>query len=135
MAETESLATTEPVPECKCCFEKVNPTDQFCQKCGFPVKGTEEEQTKFFLKRNYQQMEMDAHNKKIKSAGTSLYVLSGIFLLYGLIYFFIRRTDDDASAILITYAIVAVIFLLPGVWAATKPVASLFQVLYCLDCW
>jgi hypothetical protein len=79
-------------------------------------------------------MEMVMLIKKIKSAGTTLYVLAGIFLIYGLGYFFINRTDDAVSAILITYAIVAVVFLLLGFWAEKKPVASIISgmVLYVL---
>lgn len=32
---------------CQCCKEKVNDADGFCQNCGFPLKGTTEEQGKF----------------------------------------------------------------------------------------
>jgi ABC-type multidrug transport system permease subunit len=127
MTESSLIPVDAVTSECKCCFEKTNPADQFCQACGFPLKGSEEEQTAFYNNRNYKHLEIDALKKKISSAATTLYVLSAGSLVYGLIYFFIRRTEDDASAILITYAIVAIIFLLLGAWAAKKPVASLIS--------
>ena len=134
MTEIQSLPAAGLALECKCCFEKVNEIDQFCQACGFPLKGSEEEQKQFFYNRNYQHIEINALNKKIKSAGTTLYVLAGFFLLFGLGYFVINRTEDTASAILITNAVVAVIFLLLGLWSEKKPVASIISgmVLYVL---
>jgi hypothetical protein len=134
MSELQPLPATEAISECKCCFEKINKADQFCQACGFPLQGSEEEQSKFFYNRNYQHMEMDGLKKKIKSAGTTLYVVAGFFLLSGLIYFFINRTEDSSSALLITNTVVAVIFLLLGFWAEKKPVASIISglVLYVL---
>ena len=127
MDELQPLPAAEAITECKCCFEKINLTDQFCQKCGLPLKGSEEEQKQFFYNRNYQHMEINALKQKISGAGTSLYVLDGAFLLYGLIYFFINKTEDTGSAILITYAVIAIIFLLLGFWAGKKPVASLIS--------
>ena len=122
------------IPECTCCFNKIKPEDQFCPACGFPLKGSAEIQQQFFENRNYQQMEMAGLKEKIKRAGTSLYLLAGIFLLYGLVYFFIGIREESASAILITYAIIAVIFLLLGYLAEKKSLAAIISgmVLYLL---
>lgn len=127
MEESQPLTTIITRAECSCCFEKINPADQFCQKCGFPLKGSDEEQKRFFQNRNYQHLEMDTLKKKISSAAISLYVLGVIFLAYALIFFFIHRSEESSSIVLITYAIVGVIFLLLGAWAATKPVASIIS--------
>ncbi|MEO5593557.1 MAG: hypothetical protein ABIR15_07510 [Chitinophagaceae bacterium] len=134
MAESQLLPVTESMMECKCCFEKINAADQFCQKCGFPLKGSEEEQNQFFYNRNYQHMEINALDKKIKSATTTLYVLAGLSFLIGIIYFSVNPAEDNGSAILITYTVIAIIYLLLGVWAKTKPVASIISgmVLYIL---
>ncbi len=127
MTEQENPAPEATAADCKCCFVKTTTADSFCQACGFPLKGTEEVQRQFFTNRNYQHMEMDLLKGKIKSAGTTLYVLAGIFLLYGLIYFFFQRSEDNASALLITNAIVAIIFLLLGYWSEKQPLAAIIS--------
>ena len=114
MTGLENPAAPETAADCKCCFLKISTSDFFCQACGFPLKGSDEEQSQFFNNRNYQHMEMDLLKRKIKSAGTTLYVLAGVFLLFGLIAFFVQRTEDNAAALLITNAVVAIIFLLLG---------------------
>jgi hypothetical protein len=116
----------EPI-HCKCCFEKINETDLFCQSCGFPLKSTEEEQNNFIYTRNYKHLELQGLDKKIRSAGTTLYVLAGFFLLFGLGYFFINSNNESSSGILITNAIVAIIFLLLGYWSKKKPVAAIIS--------
>jgi hypothetical protein len=120
--------------ECKCCFVPIQPTDHFCQACGFPLLGSEEEQTQFFYNRNYQHMEISSLKKKIESARNTLYVLAALFMVMGLVLFFMNPTEDTAAAILITNTVVAVIFLLLGYWSAKKPVASIISgmVLYVL---
>ena len=127
MDELQPQLITAVAPECKSCFVSVNETDQFCQACGFPLKGTAEEQGQFFYNRNYQQMEIDGLTQKVKSACNTLFVLSGFFLLFGLGYFAINSSEDTASAVLITNAIVSVIFLLLGWWAPKKPLASIIS--------
>jgi hypothetical protein len=127
MTEQETPAPETTAAECKCCFVKINTTDSFCQACGFPLKGTDDEQRQFFTHRNYGHMEMDSLKGKIKSAGTTLYVLAGVFLIYGLIYFFLQRNGDNAPALLITNAAVAVIFLLLGYWSEKKPLAAIIS--------
>ena len=135
MTDPQLLPIAESVTECKCCFEKVNPADQFCQKCGFPLKGSDSEQQTFMNNRSFKKSELDFLAKKIASAATTLYVLAGLSFLVGIGYFFINSSSDNGSAILITYTIVAaIIYLLLGVWSKTKPLASIISgmVLYIL---
>jgi hypothetical protein len=134
MTDSQPLPVAEEIFECKCCFEKINPVDQFCQKCGFPLKGSDSEQQEFMYRRSFKKSELDFLAKKIESAATTLYVLAGLSFLIGIVYFFINRTTDDGSALLITYTIIAVIYLLLGVWSKTKPLASIISgmVLYVL---
>jgi len=127
MSELDLSSVPGTVEECKCCFEKTNLVDQFCQKCGFPLKGTNAEQQIFMYRRSFKKLELNGYDKKIKSAGTTLYVLAGIFMLYGLVYFFADSKSNTASAMLITYGLVAIIFLLLGAWSGKKPVASIIS--------
>lgn len=119
---------------CRCCSENTNADDQFCEHCGYPLKGTDVEQNTFINARQYRQHYMQELNKKIKSAGTTLYVLAGLMLLMGLVYFFANTDNNSSSAVLITYAIVAIIFLLLGFWSRQQPVAAIISgtVLYLL---
>jgi len=134
MTEPPPIPVAQPVLTCISCFEKINEPDQFCQSCGYPLKGSEEEQKQFFYNRNYQQLMIGSLKKKIKSAGTTLYVLGVLFLIYSLFYFFRYREEDTASATIIAYAVVAIIFVLLAVWSDKKPVAAIISgmVLYLL---
>jgi hypothetical protein len=131
--ETPSQPVAD-ITSCKCCSTAISENDQFCQSCGFPLKGTEEEQNNFIYSRNYKHIELEGLDKKIRSAGTTLYVLAGLFLVFGLVYFGMNASDSTASAMLITYGILAVLFLLLGFWSKKKPVAAIISglVLYIL---
>lgn len=134
MTEPQPLPIAESLPECKSCFEKVSPADQFCQKCGFPLKGSDSEQQIFMYRRSFKKSELDFLSKKTESAATTLYVLAGLSFVIGVVYFFINSSSDNGSAILISYTAIAVIYLLLGVWSKKKPVASLISgmILYVL---
>lgn len=125
--EETPLQPVEVVTNCKCCNASVQENDQFCQSCGFPLKGTQEEQDNFIYNRNYKHLELEGLNKKIKSAGTTLYVLSGLFIVYGLIMFAVNSGNDSSSPLLITNGILSIIFLLLGFWSKSKPVAAIIS--------
>jgi hypothetical protein len=127
MTEAQTLDLPIETIRCKCCSKVVNIEDQFCQACGFPLKGTEENQNTFIYTRGYKHLELQGLERKIKSAGTTLYVLAGFFLLFGLGYFFINAGTNTSSGVLITNAIVAIIFLLLGYWSKKKPVAAIIS--------
>lgn len=134
MNEEPVLAADNQTVRCKSCSEIVGTDDQFCQSCGFPLKGTESEQSIFTYRRQFKQIELNELNKKINTAGTTLYVLAGFSLLFAVGYFFINPGSNSASAVLVTYGIVAIIFLLLGYWSKQKPVAAIVSgtVLYVL---
>lgn len=134
MEELQPLPVAVVNLECTSCFGKVMEADQFCQSCGFPLKGSEEEQRQFTYNRQYQQMEINGLAQKVKSARNALFVTAGLFLLNGLAYFAFHPGENTASAVLITYGVLAVIFLLLAWWAEKKPLASLISgmVLYVL---
>src|SRR5438034_10364369 len=73
-------------------------------------------------------------DKKIKSAGTTLYVLAAISVLYGFGYYYINKTFSNALGVLVSYLIVSILFLLLGLWSRKKPVASIISgmILYIL---
>lgn len=123
---SESISKTIAITTvCRCCNAAVKEADQFCQACGFPLKATAEEQEQFISNRNRRQLALPGLDAKIKSAGTTLYVLAGFFIVFGSIFFFMNTDNDAGIVFLITYGVLAVIFLLLGVWSKAKPVAAI----------
>ena len=129
--DTES---TLNLARCTSCENPVNEQDQFCTNCGFPLKGTPEEQEQFLSARRYKQHEMKELSRKTKNAQTTLFVLAGLFFVVGIIYYYIGGQNDLAFAILITNLILAAVFLALGGWSKNKPVAAIISglVLYIL---
>lgn len=123
---------SSPIPQtivgtayCRCCNTAVEARDHFCQDCGFPLQASAEEQDQFIQRRNHQQLELKGLNAKIKNAGTTLYVLAGLFIVFGCIFFFMNADNDAGMIFLFTYGVLAVLFLLLGLWSKTKPVAAI----------
>jgi hypothetical protein len=129
--QTEAIAIAA---DCKSCNIAVNVNDQFCQGCGYPLKGTEEEQQQFIYNRDYKYIELDSMNNKIRSARNCLFVLAALFTVSGFIYYLINTGAPLASALLLTNLILAAIFLALGFWAPKRPVAAIISglVLYVL---
>lgn len=123
----------EPV-KCRCCLKIVNEQDQFCTNCGFPLRGTEEEQKHFISSYDFKLHEVKELGRKTKNAQTTLFVVAGLFFAFGIIFYLINSEDELAFATLITNVILAAIFLALGFWSKTKPVASIISglVLYIL---
>lgn len=121
---------TEPIlnsERCASCESLVSEQDQFCTSCGFPLKGTEEAQNQFLSARRYKQHEVKELARKTKNAQTTLFVLSGLFFVVGIIYYFIGGENDLAFVALITNLILSAIFLALGGWSKNKPVAAIIS--------
>jgi hypothetical protein len=123
---TESpLLPAGDLPNCKCCFEKITPTDQFCKNCGFPLQGTDAEQNNFIYLRGYKKIQVNELNNKASRASITFYIISGILFLSGLVVFFINAQNNDSVPVLIVNGTLSVLFLLLGAWSAKKPVAAI----------
>lgn len=128
---------TDPIlnpSKCRACGSTVNEQDQFCTSCGFPLKGTDEEQNLFISARHFRKNQVHELRRKIKNAQTTLFVLAGLFFVVGIIYYFISGQNDLAFAVMITNLILAAVFLALGGWAKNKPVVAIISglVLYIL---
>ena len=121
---------TEPVPnlpKCRACGNAVNEYDQFCTSCGFPLRGTDEEQNVFISARHFKKSQVQTLQRKIKNAQTTLFVLAGLFSVVGVAYYFISGQNDLGFAVMITNLILAAVFLALGGWAKNKPVVALIS--------
>lgn len=119
----EELSLQQPV--CSQCATLITHQAKFCTHCGYPESGTEKEQAQFHAKHVMAKQQLENDTKRIKSAQKTLYWMSGIFMAFGLFYFF--RTQD--IAILITNAILSVLYLLLAFWTKEKPFAALLSAL------
>ncbi len=119
MIQTQDLA-------CTICKTSMYIEDLYCPECGYPEKGTEREVALYHARRAMQKNQNMGADKKIKSARNILYVMAGIVLVFGFFGFF----EDEDVGILITNAILGVIYLLLGAWTSKKPLAALLLGLF-----
>lgn len=119
---------TQPTEAALCgsCYNKVNDNDAFCDNCGYPIKGTEEEQWNFKSNRAVKEIDLADYTKKIKDAGNALFWIAGVCLLSGVIFYF-SGDEDLRFGILITYLILSIVFVALGGWSRKKPVAALIS--------
>ena len=125
MTDPQTVPDAVVIADCKCCFEKTNLSDQFCKSCGFPLHGTEEQQNTFIYERGYKKMQVNELTNKASRASITFYIISGLMFISALVLFFINAQNDEAVPNLIVYSIIAVLFLLLGVWSNKKPVAAI----------
>ena len=126
--ETPDLTTT-PIATLRCetCYKDVSIDDAFCQSCGYPLKGTDQEQKDFRLQHDFRNIDLFAYDGKVKKAANALYYLSGIFVVSGLIIYLTNKDAENAMAVLITNLILAMIFLALGGYSKKKPLACIIS--------
>ncbi len=114
-----------PIPRCDACFKEIENDDVFCAYCGYPIKGTKVEQSAFILKQNkidYYKAEIKKKvENRIDKGATTLFCLSGLFILAAIIGFFKLQDNPQVLAFVIPYLILGIIFLLLGEYSKKKP--------------
>ncbi|WP_152558158.1 zinc ribbon domain-containing protein [Altibacter lentus] len=110
-----------PAVHCSQCDTQLIEKQVFCTACGYPERGSEAQRSGFHAKRVIANQTSQNASKRIKSARNSLYVVAGLSLFWGLIYFF--RFEDSAT--LIATGILAVIYLALGYWSQKRPLIAL----------
>jgi len=113
------------IEKCASCNTSVSNSDVYCGDCGYPLKGNEQEQQNFLYKRDVADIDMAHFNKQLKNAANSLYYLAGVFVLTGIIFYFIKNDDPDAFVILLENLVLAFVFLALGGYARKKPLACI----------
>ncbi|EDM35744.1 hypothetical protein PBAL39_06181 [Pedobacter sp. BAL39] len=112
---------------CTACTAVYQPEDVFCNGCGFPIKGTERDQELHLANRQVKEIDLVELNEKVESARKSLFWIAGLTAVFSLIGYATAGDAQDASAIVITNAILVAAFVGLGFWASTKPVAALIS--------
>jgi hypothetical protein len=112
---------------CNACFNHVNSDDTFCDNCGFPLKGSEQEQNNFIYNRNSKEIDLEDANKKIEKAGNILFWIAGATVLTGFIFYFIQKGTEGAVSLLIVNLILGLIYTALGGWSKKKPMAAIIS--------
>jgi len=121
--EEISTQSTAATVVCDACYKQVNNDDAFCDSCGYPLKGSEREQNYFKAERSNKEIDLESANKKIETAGKTMYWIAGLTFLSGIIFYFMNKD----SALLIVNIILTGIYLALGAWSKTKPVAAIIS--------
>ncbi len=125
----EDLSTPDAAEAifCSACSKKVNDEDAFCDACGYPLKGTEQDQRYFMSVRNNREIDLDDAYKKIKRAGDILYWIAGGTVIIGLINYYPNRNNPSGSTLLIVNIILGAIYAGLGLWSRKKPLTSIIS--------
>jgi len=125
--ENKIAPSTETILRCDACFTEIGTDDVYCANCGYPTKGTAAEQAKFISKKNrvdVATVELTQRvTKSLNKAGRTLYYLSGLFILGGIIAFFKLKDDPEVLGKVIPYLILGVVFLLLGEYSKKHTLA------------
>jgi len=108
--------------QCSFCDVTMDENQAFCVSCGFPEKGTKQEQSKFHADRILNMRKSSEARSGITGARNTLFIIAALTMLWGVYYFFQLGKDSE---ILITYTILAVIYVVLGYWSQQKPLVAL----------
>jgi hypothetical protein len=122
--------TTSPSNQaalCDSCYTIINPEDHFCNNCGYPLKGTEEEKKNFRITHIPPAFNRREYDKKLQNAANTLYYLTGVFVVSGLILFFQNKDEPDVLSYVLPNLILAMVFLVLGGYTRKKPLACIIS--------
>lgn len=112
---------------CTSCYVKFEPEDAFCNACGFPLQGTQEEKNLYISNKNIKEIDVYDLNRKVESACKSLYWITALITLSAFFIFFLGKEDEDKTVVFLTSLVLAVAFLIFAVWSKKKPAAALIS--------
>ncbi|MFI5139239.1 MAG: hypothetical protein ACHQIM_15555 [Sphingobacteriales bacterium] len=123
--ENSLSASITPIEQCAACNVQVLNDDEYCSNCGYPLKGAEQEQKDFILKKDFANIDIAGFDKRIKKAGNTLYYLAFFFIFGGVIVFFLKKNSPDVLAMILPNLILTVVFLVLGWYSRKKPLACI----------
>tara|TARA_R110002074_G_scaffold70386_2_gene163447 strand:- start:1707 stop:2213 length:507 start_codon:yes stop_codon:yes gene_type:complete len=107
---------------CTFCKKTIEPTDAiFCNHCGHPEKGTDQQRAQFFAKRAVQKNKNIDAVDKIKSARNTLFVLSGLIAIFG----FVGYSSNNSVLDLSINLLLSVIYLALAFWSEKNAMMAL----------
>src|SRR5258708_11560397 len=112
---------------CDSCFTRVDENDQYCNSCGYPLKGTEEDKIKFKAIPIARVLNRRDYEERLQNAANTLYFLTGLFVLSGIISFFQNKDEADGLSYILPNIILAIVFLVLGGYTHKKPLACIIS--------
>jgi len=111
----------EAVTNCSKCATILGENDKFCNSCGFPENGSEEEKKKYEYSIKLKKDVIEDANKRLKNVKWVLYIIIGINVLAGIYYL----TDDATFFDGLGSLIAAAIFTGCLFWVNKQPLAGI----------
>jgi len=118
----EDVYETPKILQCSMCNEVMETHQIFCISCGYPEKGSHEEQSKFHANSVLNTHRSDEAKRGITGARNVLFIISGLNMLWGIFYFF---QNEQEVSLLIYFTIISVIYVILGYWSQQKPLIAL----------
>ncbi|UPT66655.1 MAG: hypothetical protein M0D57_19785 [Sphingobacteriales bacterium JAD_PAG50586_3] len=122
VAELQTPAQPATCPECSKAY---NPQKIFCNYCGYPVNGTQEQMAQYEMNKFELDYELDAARKHVLYGSIILYVFAALSAIGALFALFIPTEPspgtDPATALFIIMAISTAIFAGLGLWSRKQP--------------
>lgn len=112
---------------CTSCYSKYESTDAFCNGCGYPLHGTQQEKDFFTSERNVKEIDLADLSETVRKACNSLYWIAGLLVISTIFGYATAQLEEDKMANLITGVILFVAFLGFGLWSKSKPAAALIS--------
>jgi hypothetical protein len=126
----EDIASTAQNVAAKCpvCRTIVVDEDVFCNNCGYPRKGTEDDQRVFLRKRNTQKNNLARANKKIWQATNTLFIIGALISIVALGNCFLSFTAFRGNyGQMISQLTVGLIFVGLAFWCKKRPLPAIFS--------
>ena len=117
----EEYVTPSQNLRCENCSTESPGDKKFCSQCSFPIKGTEDEQQSFRLLVSSRKRLLSDAEDKIKSAKYSIYILAGIFFVFGVLA---GLSNDDIPTLVVNLCL-CLLYLIFAAWCTKNPFGAI----------
>lgn len=108
---------------CYCCSSPYFSWETKCDKCGYPLKGTPEEQKEFSINYTLKNYDGDLSRNKVRSAQSLFFIISALTFISAFIYFILGKTHWIFLVIDINIGLAYISF---AIWSKYKAFAAIF---------
>jgi hypothetical protein len=111
---------------CNSCYRPFLPSDTYCNNCGFPFQGSQEEKDHHIANRTVKEIDLTDLKRSVESACNSLFWIAG-FIGLSTIFIFFTAAEEDQFSLLIMNVILVGAFLAFGILGRTKPTTAMIS--------
>ncbi|TDQ06853.1 hypothetical protein [Pedobacter metabolipauper] len=112
---------------CTCCYRTYSPNDVFCNGCGFPLQGTEQEQAFYQSERTAKEIDLGELTGKVESARKSLYWIAVLIGVSTFITYFGIEDEQEKMAQAVIAVIIICAFSGLAIWGKRKPTTAMIS--------